>query len=666
MHMGKMGMSAKSTGLKRTIYLIAFPLSVLLLDILKVIYFRYPVKLFLPFAIIYSILVSLTLIIFIFLERLLNRTIKIKIYTIWPILFTVLLRLSVYPARPIFLNAILPILFGACISVIIVNVSKNRKVHKRNYMLYNLSLVLLCFISIKIETAVFLILLWIPVLFLLWKNMQYASLLSFLCLINLHSSFPEGQDPINASNMKSEKNIILIILDTARKDCIDLESENTITPNLKKFAEEGILLNKYVTNGAWTPPTHASLFTGLIPSNHGVFHCDNLNGYSFLSNELDTLAEILKRNDINTAGFIANSVISREFGFDQGFNQYEYVPPKSPDVLTVIHFVETNIKRIIPYLPFSFRKFRFIAADYRNTVALSKAVLTKAQKWLKQNGAKKKYFLFINLMEQHYIRYFRDPVSRKFIIGPKDYYEDKEKLYLEPETMKRRNQELLDWHRKTIRNVDVNIGLFFNMLKENGLYSKSTIIITSDYGELFGEKCRYGHQDNIYLQNTFVPFLIKYSKKDRKRNISENRIYQQVDVFAEILDLYNISIPPDIYGKPFLSKEGNRIITQMYPRKDIPVSLMSLLKLELCGTVLDIDGAFYHLIYSSNNAHEMYEIKDFMEYKGCNRFRDFKDHSKVTDYIQVCPEILQRKKFNDEPEYNKKALERLKALGYIF
>ena len=664
--MGKMGISSKSLWSKKTAYLFVFPLSVLLLDVLKIIIFRYPITLFIPFSIIYSLMISMTIIIFICLGNILKKTINIQIYLIWPILFAILLRLSVYPARPIFMNAILLILLGACISIIIGYVSKYRKIPKRNYALYSISLIILCLMSVKVDTIVFLLFFCIPLLFLLWGSMRYVPLLSFVLILNLHPSFYDGKIPINSSKVKSDDNVILIVLDTARKDCIDLINENTITPNIKEFAEEGIVFNKFVTNGAWTPPTHASLFTGLLPSNHGVFHFNNTNGYSVLSDELDTLAEILKRNGINTAGFFANSVISKEFGFGQGFHPYKYIPPKSPDVLTVVRFVETNIKRAIPYLPFSINKYRFIAADYKNSVALSGAVMKKAQKWIKQNGVKQNFFLFINLMEQHYIRYFMEPVSRKFKIGPKDYYEDQEILYLKPETMKRRNRELLEWHKNTIRNVDVNIGLFFNMLKEIGLYNKSTIIITSDHGELFGEKCRYGHQDNIYLPNTFVPLLIKFSKKNGRRNSHKNRIYQQVDIFAEILDLFHISMPPDIHGKPFSSKKGNRIITQLYPKKNIPESLMDLLQVELCGTVLNIDGSYYHLIYSSKNAHEMYEIRDFVEYKGLNRFRDFEENSEVTDYIQACPEILQRKTPDNETEYDKKALERLKALGYIY
>ena len=648
-----------------SIYLLLPPFSVLLFDISKIVIFRYPIKLFLPFLFLYIFFISVILCLFLCMHIFLKKAMKIQIFAIWPVIFTVFLRLSVCHVRPFLINALLPILSGICLSILIIFLSNFRKIPKHNYLLYNIFFILIILISIQSKTVIFLLILWLPLLLLSWNKKFSVSLISFLFLLHSRSSYPERYDPKTASDIKFKKNVILIMIDTARKDTIDLKTEYTITPNLKKFAEEGIVINKFVTNGAWTPPTHASIFTGLIPSNHGVYHVDNIQGYSILSDEINTLAEILKQNNINTGGFTANSVLSEEFGFAQGFNQYEYIPPKSPNSLLVIHFVETNLKRIIQYLPSSFDKYRFIANDYKNNVALSDIVLERAQKWIKKNGTDHNFFLFINLMEQHYIRYFFDPVSKKFNIGPKDYYEDKEQLYLKPDTMKKRNEELLAWHKNTIRNVDFYLGKFFNLLKGMGVYNQTTIIITSDHGELFGEKGHYGHQDSIYSQNTFVPFMIKYSKPDLKRKISTSRIYQQVDIFAEILDLFNIPSPPFTYGKPFQPKEGNPIITQLFPLKDIPASLKNLLDVELCGTILNIGGTDYHLIYSSNNKHELYEIKNFFATVDYNSFSHFKDNSKVLNFIQACPELLQKRQSKNKPIYDKKTLERLKSLGYI-
>lgn len=595
---------------------------------------------------------------------------KIDIFLAWPILFIIFLRLSFHGLYPFLLYSVLPIASALIISTGLVVLTYRGKISFLNYSLYSFCVFIFYLIFIQGNIFVFLLIINVPLVLLFKKKIFGSVFLLILGSIFLFglifgvSPFSSRTSSIRINNKTPQshenRNVILIIIDTARKDCINLEGKSSVTPSLKKLAENGIIINKFIANGAWTPPAHASFFTGLLVSDHGVFHYNNAYGWTSLSDELLTLAEILQRNGINTVGFTANPTIKEEFGFGQGFNQYSYLSDNFFSV--IIEIFANNLKSLMKYFPRYFSGYRYLLENNYNSLALSDEVLTEAQKWISNNSSEKNFFLFINLMEQHYIRYFFDPIEEKFQIGPRYYFESKEKLYRKPETMKERNKILLNWHKTTIKYVDYYLGRFFEKLKDQGIYENTTIIVTSDHGNLFGEWAHYDHQDSIYAPNIFVPFIVKYADSFQERKVDRERIFQQVDIFAEILDLYNIQIPPYVYGAPFNIKKGNPVISQLYR---IYEDFKWILKNDLCGTCLNLNGDFYQLIYSSDGKHELYRIHDFDFVEIDNLYEEFKENSRVLNFIEKCPKLMQRRIYKTDSVNHADILQKLKSLGYI-
>ena len=65
----------------------------------------------------------------------------------------------------------------------------------------------------------------------------------------------------------TKPNIVLIVMDTARAANFSCYGyPETTTPNIDKIAKEGTLYNYAISPSTWTLPSHASLFTGLYPS----------------------------------------------------------------------------------------------------------------------------------------------------------------------------------------------------------------------------------------------------------------------------------------------------------------------------------------------------------------------------------------------------------------
>ncbi|NWG14835.1 MAG: sulfatase, partial [Acidobacteria bacterium] len=127
-------------------------------------------------------------------------------------------------------------------------------------------------------------------------------------------------------------NVILVSIDTLRADRLSCYGyQGNKTPNIDRWAREGIRFERAYTEYPLTLPAHATLFTGAYPLAHGVL--ENV-GFS-LDSRLATLAEVFKRNGYSTGAFIGSYVLSSRFGIARGFDTYdEEFPVSAEDVVS--------------------------------------------------------------------------------------------------------------------------------------------------------------------------------------------------------------------------------------------------------------------------------------------------------------------------------------------
>lgn len=115
-------------------------------------------------------------------------------------------------------------------------------------------------------------------------------------------------------------NVLLITLDTTRADHIGCYGyDRAQTPTLDRLAEEGVRFENAVCHTPLTLPSHATMFTGLLPPEHGL----RINGEHALSDDVETLAERLKQRGYTTAAFPAAVVLDHKYNLDQGFDVYD-------------------------------------------------------------------------------------------------------------------------------------------------------------------------------------------------------------------------------------------------------------------------------------------------------------------------------------------------------
>ena len=109
-------------------------------------------------------------------------------------------------------------------------------------------------------------------------------------------------------------NVIVITIDTLRRDHLAPYGAPFETVAASRLAREGVLFEHAVSQVPLTLPSHASLFTGLLPPHHGVRD----NGSFVVSPGLTTLAERFREHGYRTAAFVSSYIVHSRWGTRPG------------------------------------------------------------------------------------------------------------------------------------------------------------------------------------------------------------------------------------------------------------------------------------------------------------------------------------------------------------
>jgi tetratricopeptide (TPR) repeat protein len=110
--------------------------------------------------------------------------------------------------------------------------------------------------------------------------------------------------------------VIVISIDTLRADHVSPRE----TPHIDALARDGIVFRSAWSHSPLTLPSHLSIFTGLLPPEHGVR--DNA-GYLFDAALHPTLAGLLRANGYRTGAAVSAYVLRGATGASSGFDAYD-------------------------------------------------------------------------------------------------------------------------------------------------------------------------------------------------------------------------------------------------------------------------------------------------------------------------------------------------------
>ena len=416
-------------------------------------------------------------------------------------------------------------------------------------------------------------------------------------------------------------NILFIVWDTVRADRLSLYGHvRQTTPFLDRWAKDARVYNDCVAVGSTTVPSHASMFTGLMPSEHGV---SNEPRYHILPDEFETLAELLKAAGYDTYAFVCNPFLEAEPdkpSLMQGFDLVEY----PWDAAHQQEALRITISKIMPY-----DRTNYLAERVRAGYGLSKhdikacgeQALPSLTKWLEKRGSQRPYFAFLNFMEAHaplipplkYRRKFMTneqirasfnvdrsfPTLWKYLFG---YYE-----YTPAEL------ELTGLtYDAALLEEDEILQQFIEGLEAAGRLENTVVVLVGDHGEHLGEHHRLDHQYSVYEPLLRVPLVIRDPARFSPGR--ESRPAMTVDLFPTLLERVGLRSPVATKGVNLLDLPAQRVRLGEY------LQYMSSALRSVKHDAPDFDPrpwmrtlqAFYHepykLIAASDDRHELYDL----------------------------------------------------------
>jgi len=338
--------------------------------------------------------------------------------------------------------------------------------------------------------------------------------------------------------------ILFLVLDTQRADRLSCYGyDQPTSPHLDDFAADATRFANAISAAQWTVPSHASMFTGLYPSEHGM-----VQSYSVLSPEFTPLAQRLQAGGYVTAGFCNNPLVGvinngLRRGFDSFLNYSGLLTSRpnqagnSPGLVgryrqwfkrhlaQVLNRIQDAFARSETLLALSFTPLMVplwqTALSFKGNTAKSLEDTANFLINRPQVGPEQPVFAFVNLMGTHMP--YHPPRSYIEQFAPHVLADRQAQSFLQ-----RFNSDVYGWlapltgaldedQKQTLDGMydaevayqDALLGQFFQRLRQSGRLDNTLVVICADHGEHLGEKQFMGHSLSIYNELIRVPLIIR-------------------------------------------------------------------------------------------------------------------------------------------------------------
>ncbi len=310
-------------------------------------------------------------------------------------------------------------------------------------------------------------------------------------------------DPVEVEPSEGSP-VVLVVFDALTPKRLHLYGNDRRTsPNLDRLAREGLTLTHYFSNSSWTRPSFATIVTGQPKSVHGMeLNCPPI------SEEIETLAERFAAAGYRAAGFVGNPLVQAKWGYGQGLDPYV-------DATELNHFGFADDKDLV----------------------------RRAIRWIDEGGDEP-FFLLLLLVSPHSpykppreFRRFGEglPPGTPIRVPRREY-----RGGMDPGD--------LAWTKAAydgeILYGDAQLGALLAHLKKRGLLEKTTIAVTADHGEAFGEHDCFQHTYHMWEPVLRVPFVVR-SPAIPLEGSYDDRAFTHVDIAPTLLDLAGIGREDD-------------------------------------------------------------------------------------------------------------------------
>ena len=277
-------------------------------------------------------------------------------------------------------------------------------------------------------------------------------------------------------------NILLITIDTVRADHIGAYGyASASTPVLDRLAREGVRFADATTQAPLTAPAHAALLTGVYPARLGVRD----NATTPVPESATTAAELFKSRGYRTGGFVGAFILTKPYGFAQGFDTFDADFPGFSDGLKL------QVQR------------------------RGDAVVDAAVRWLDGGTASQPFFGWVHLYDAHAPYDPPEPFAARFKAAPYD---------------------------GEIAYVDACIGRLIAALERTGRLDRTLVAIVADHGESLGEHGEQEHGMFLYDSVLRIPWIMRLPGRAHA-GVVVNEQVRAIDVLPTLAAIAGAPMP---------------------------------------------------------------------------------------------------------------------------
>lgn len=439
--------------------------------------------------------------------------------------------------------------------------------------------------------------------------------------------------------------VILVVMDTARRDHLSLYGySRATTPGLAWLAEEAAVYEQAYSPAPWTPPAHASIFTGLLPADHGTD-----GDYTTFDPPVKTLPEILREAGYSTAAIVNNPTLAPDFGWDRGFDDYR-------DTWSKPGFSVANLVW----------RWRSRHEDWPWFGSAGRTVAAARRWWVAT--APRPRFLFMNFIDPHSPygepHRFRDIFLDDDTRNAEDLSNDSEDydagvVRAEGSGLRR----VVARYDGDIRYLDSRLERLFRWLDSRGELDETLIVVTADHGERLGERGLLGHQlgvDDVLLR---IPLVVRLPSKVPAGRFS--KLVHNHGILMTIVDLLGLDHDRGA-TEPSLDRQNHPVvIAQMRHQGKMLDHLVSTYPgfdpTPFEGNWFAACDGRWKLVRTGQNELRLYDLANDPE-ESENVLSEHPDHAaRLAPQIDALP-LFERGR--DDRDVSEEVIEMLRSLGY--
>jgi arylsulfatase A-like enzyme len=475
----------------------------------------------------------------------------------------------------------------------------------------------------------------------------FVTIMAVLIIIGLMFQFTLSREteavssPFNSSQqsgLTSKSNVIMIMVDTFRPDWIGCYgNQNISTPHIDALARDGVRFSTVYAQATHTKPSTASLLTSRYPSEHRAIHKNDV-----LPNSVTTVAEVYAKAGYYCGGIVTNVNLAPIYNFQQGFNEFTYLPPK------YLFGANESASRSIIYGVIRLIRMKLVKSLWVQHFYRSGETVTGYVTNFMQREKDKKFFLFVHYMDPH-DPYFEHPYdgkgySRAAMPNP-------DPKFVEP---------FKHNYTQEIEYMDGWIGKVVEDLKSNGLYDNSLIVLTADHGEEFYEHGGWWHGTTLHEEQVRIPLIIKFPGGVEAGTV-RNDLARSIDITPTILELSGIDRPELMHGSGlFEATSDSPRATSVFSETDHEGNVVQMLRI----------GPWKYIKTNPENPRKQPPEQLFNVEQDPNELQNLagsdpvRSSEMLKDLNSQYQEILANQEKGSEKNLDKATQERLRALGY--